>query len=35
VPAPGSNFLVPTRIAVMDQSGAAIAEAKAIALSGR
>ncbi len=35
VPAPGSNFLVPARISLTDESGASVAEAKAIALSGR
>lgn len=35
VPAPGSNFLIPSRITLTDGSGASVAEAKAIALSGR
>lgn len=35
VPAPGSNFLIPSRISLMGGSGTAIAEAKAIAISGR
>ena len=35
VPAPGSNFLIPARITLTDVSGASVAEAKAIALSGR
>jgi hypothetical protein len=35
VPASGSEFLVPVRITLMDGSGASVAEAKAIALSGR
>jgi hypothetical protein len=35
VPAPGSNFLIPARITLTDGSGASVAEAKAIALSGR
>jgi hypothetical protein len=35
VTAPGSNFLIPARITLTDGSGASVAEAKAIALSGR
>lgn len=35
VAAPGSNFLIPSRIVVTDTAGTAIAEAKAIAISGR
>jgi hypothetical protein len=35
VAAPGSNFLIPSRIVVTDSAGTAIAEAKAIAISGR
>jgi hypothetical protein len=35
VSAPGSNFLVPSRITLSDTSGAQVAEAKAIAISGR
>jgi hypothetical protein len=35
VPAPGSNFLIPSRISLMDGSDTAIAEARAIAISGR
>jgi hypothetical protein len=35
VQAPGSNFLVPSRITLTDTSGAQVAEAKAIAISGR
>jgi hypothetical protein len=35
VPAPGSNFLIPSRISLMSLAGAPVAEAKAIAISGR
>ena len=35
VPAPGLSFLIPARITLTDASGASVAEAKAIALSGR
>ncbi|MBV8765063.1 MAG: DUF3108 domain-containing protein [Hyphomicrobiales bacterium] len=35
VPAPGSHFLIPARITLTDAGGASVAEAKAIALSGR
>jgi hypothetical protein len=35
VAAPGTNFLIPSRIIVTDNGGVAIAEAKAIAISGR
>ncbi|MFI5012252.1 MAG: DUF3108 domain-containing protein [Hyphomicrobiales bacterium] len=35
VPAPGSSFLIPSRITLLDASGAPVAEAKAIAISGR
>ena len=35
VAAPGSNFLIPSRIVVTDTGGVTIAEAKAIAISGR
>jgi hypothetical protein len=34
VPAPGSSFLIPKRITLMDTSGAPVAEAKAVAISG-
>ena len=35
VPAPGKSFLIPNRITLNDASGAPIAEAKAVAISGR
>ncbi len=35
VPAPGSNFLIPNRISLTDLAGTPVAEAKAIAISGR
>jgi hypothetical protein len=35
VAAPGSSFLSPSRITLMDASGSPVAEAKAIAISGR
>ena len=35
VPAPGSNFLIPSRISLTDGSGTPVAEARAIAISGR
>jgi hypothetical protein len=35
VAAPGSSFLIPSRITLMDASGSPVAEAKAIAISGR
>ncbi|MBV9136569.1 MAG: hypothetical protein JO357_05890, partial [Hyphomicrobiales bacterium] len=35
VAAPGSNFLIPARITLTDAGGESVAEAKAIALSGR
>jgi hypothetical protein len=35
VPAPGSSFLIPSRITLIDAGGASVAEAKAIAISGR
>ena len=35
VAAPGSNFLIPARITLTDAGGDSVAEAKAIALSGR
>ncbi|SDR26715.1 Protein of unknown function [Rhizobiales bacterium GAS113] len=35
VPAPGKSFLIPSRITLMDGSGTPVAEAKAVAISGR
>ena len=35
VAAPGSNFLLPSRISLTDMAGSPVAEAKAIAISGR
>jgi len=35
MPAAGTNFLVPSRISLVDASGVPVAEAKAIAISGR